>query len=144
MHPGIHNTLAVTLTRSTYPNVVSDPFMATVFPDSSVLLLQDNVSCHTAGTLQEQFEEHDKQFLRTQSGQASVRRPGQTSLIYGGPTLQHTGLAGSAANILLHTVGYTFRGLHRLMGQSCFDNTNRNNIWQVALIDVLLIFFKFR
>lgn len=128
LHPGIHNTLAVTLTPFTYPNIVTDPFMAAVFHDSSVLLLQGNVSCHTAETVQEQLEEHDKQFLRTQSGQASVRRPGQTSLIYGGPTLQHTGHAG----------------LHRLMGQSCFDNTNRNNICQVALIDVFFFFFQIK
>lgn len=38
--------------------------METVFPDA---FLQDNVPCHTANMVQEQFEEHNNQFPRSQS-----------------------------------------------------------------------------
>ncbi|MCI4377385.1 hypothetical protein PGIGA_G00202980 [Pangasianodon gigas] len=47
--PGIY--VSATLTRTTYLNIVADqvhPFMATVFPNGSGLLQQDNVPCHTA------------------------------------------------------------------------------------------------
>ncbi|MCI4382560.1 hypothetical protein PGIGA_G00016250 [Pangasianodon gigas] len=57
---GIH--VDVTLTRTTYLNIIADPFMATVFPNGSSLFQQDNVPCHTAKIVQEWFEERDKEF----------------------------------------------------------------------------------
>ncbi|MCI4375370.1 hypothetical protein PGIGA_G00108680 [Pangasianodon gigas] len=108
--PGIY--VDVTLTRTTYLNIVADqihPFIATVSPNGSGLFQQDNVPCYTAKIVQEWFEEHDRvqdvdlasKFPRSQSHRASVGCAGQTSLIHGGPTSQLTGLKGSAANVLV-------------------------------------------
>ncbi|MCI4379860.1 hypothetical protein PGIGA_G00233280, partial [Pangasianodon gigas] len=60
--PGIH--VDAILTHTTYLNIVADqvqPFMATVFPNRSDLFRQDNAPCHTVKTVQEWFEEHDKE-----------------------------------------------------------------------------------
>ncbi|KAK3561066.1 hypothetical protein QTP86_026371 [Hemibagrus guttatus] len=107
--PAIH--MDVTLTCSTYLSIVADrihPFMETVFPDGCGLLQQDNAPCHSTKMGQEWFDEHNNEFEvltskfpRSQSNQASVGCAEQTSLIHRGPTLQLTGLKGSAANILV-------------------------------------------
>uniref|UniRef100_A0A6Q2Z8I9 Arrestin, beta 2a n=1 Tax=Esox lucius TaxID=8010 RepID=A0A6Q2Z8I9_ESOLU len=54
---------------------------------------------------------------------ASVGCAGQTGLIHGGPTLQLTGLKGSAANVLVpDTIAHLRRssGVHVSKGQGCF------------------------
>ncbi len=61
--PGIH--VDVTLTRTTYLNIVADqvhPFMTMVFPDGSSVFQQNNAPCHMAEIVQKWFEEHDKEF----------------------------------------------------------------------------------
>ncbi|KAK1788420.1 hypothetical protein P4O66_016854, partial [Electrophorus voltai] len=60
---GIH--LDVTLTRTTYLNIIIDqvhPFTAMVFPNDSGLFQQDNAPCHSAKIFQEWFEENAKGF----------------------------------------------------------------------------------
>ena len=61
--PAIH--VDVTLTRTTYLNIVADhihPFMEMVFPDVCGLFQQDNALCHKAKMAQEWFKEHNSTF----------------------------------------------------------------------------------
>lgn len=60
-HTGIQ--VDVNLRLTTYLNIVADqvqPFMATVFPNSSDLYQQDNAHCHTAKIDIVWFLEHNK------------------------------------------------------------------------------------
>ncbi|XP_053538195.1 disks large homolog 3 isoform X3 [Ictalurus punctatus] len=64
--------------------------------------------------------------LISQSNRGSVGCDGQTSPIHGGPTLQLTGLKGSAANVLVpDTTAHLQRscGVRASTGQSCFGGT---------------------
>jgi len=112
--------------------------METVFPGGCGLFQQDNAPCHKAKMVQEWFEEHNNefevltwpQFPRSQSNQASVGCAEQTSPIHTGPTLQLTGLKGSAANILVpdttaHLQGSS--GVHASTSQGCFGSKRGNN-----------------
>ena len=98
-----------------------------------------NASCHKAKMVQEWFEEHNNEFEvltwppnspDLNSNRASVGCAEQTSPIHGGPTLQLTGLQGSAANILVpdttaHLQGS--RGVHASTGQGCFGSKRGTN-----------------
>ncbi|KAK3554948.1 hypothetical protein QTP86_001871 [Hemibagrus guttatus] len=62
---GVAIHVDVTLTRTTYLNIVEDhvyPFLETVFPDACGLFQQDNAPCHKAKMVQEWFDEHDNEF----------------------------------------------------------------------------------
>ena len=92
-------------------------------PNGSGLFQQDNVLCHTAKNIQEWFEEHDSEhdsvglaskFPSSQSNRASV----WIKKVHGGPTLQFTGLKGSAAK-RLGVRYYRSSGVHATTGHSC-------------------------
>lgn len=61
-----HYPKAQSLTAVRYRNIVADqvlPFMATVFLAGDGHYQQDNVLCHNASIVKQQFKEHDGEFM---------------------------------------------------------------------------------
>lgn len=77
---GLGIRVEITLTPTTSLNIVADlvhPFMATVLPNGSGILQQDNAPCHTVNIVQECLRNKTKScravdVLRSQSDHATV------------------------------------------------------------------------
>ena len=103
--------------------------------------------------VQEWFEEHNNEFeVMTWPPNPPHLNPIEhlwdvVSPIHGGPTLQLTGLKGSAANILVpdttaHLQGSS--GVHASTGQGCFGSKRgTNNIRQVIVMLCLIGVYNF-
>lgn len=100
---GSGNHVDVNLTCTIYLNIIADQvhtIMAAIFLNSSALFQQDNLPWHTEKTVQEWFEEHDKEFdlaskfYRSPFNQSnlSVGCAEEANLIHGGLISQLTGL----------------------------------------------------
>lgn len=99
---GSGNHVDVNLTCSIYLNIITEQghtLMAAIFLNSSARFQQDNLPWHTAKTVQEWLEEHDREFdlaskfYRSPSSQSnlSVGCAEEASLIHGGLILQLAG-----------------------------------------------------